>query len=171
MDVWSFFVTLIDVFHVNGFPWGVHTEADIIPAIEQAAKDSNLGLLRMMAVVDPDRRPSAADMLNQMFGGEGRTTTDQPPAPVMVEEHQPAMVVEHQFPPSCALSTQPPTAPAEIGTGWRQQEPRQPSRVAKRQHRPHTKDRRQGSDPWSITEAASMKRRKATETPPTHHRK
>ncbi len=76
LDVWSFFVTLAEVFDANGYrDRNIATEKEIIPAVLEAAQAENFQYLRPMAVVDPNQRASAGDMLDHLFNGEGRTTT------------------------------------------------------------------------------------------------
>ena len=86
MDVWSFFVTLAEVFNANGYrDKAITTEAEIIPAVEDASKAKGFEQLRPMAIVDPEQRASAGHMLDAMFEGEGRTIAAQS-KPVTREE-------------------------------------------------------------------------------------
>ena len=45
-----------------------------IKAVQEAANHNLSQPIRHMAIVDPDQRASAADMLKGIFGGEGLTT-------------------------------------------------------------------------------------------------
>ena len=53
----------------------LETNEQKINAALKAAKEPILHPLKDMAMVDPCQRASAAQMLDKLFGGEGRTTT------------------------------------------------------------------------------------------------
>ena len=55
----------------------ITTHEEIIQAAEDAAEDSRFTELRPMAILNPDERASAGDMLDKLFQGEGRITTPQ----------------------------------------------------------------------------------------------
>lgn len=158
MDVWSFFVTLAEVFNANGYrDKAITKEAEIIPAVEDAAKAESFEQLRPMAIVDPNQRASAGDMLDTMFNGEGRTTARQS-KPASGEEH------------SEAPRTQPRTVPTTTRRSLRRLSNlhgggvlgtlpaavARPSRVSKGQMLLPTKDK-QPTDPW-MRMAANKKR-------------
>ena len=75
MDVWSLFVTLIYALDVADFRRKpLQTVQQRIKATQEAASTGMLRPLKGMAEIDPSKRASAADMLDQVFAGEGRTT-------------------------------------------------------------------------------------------------
>lgn len=74
MDVWSLFVTLTYAMDVAGFrAKPLHPIALRIKAVQEAANEEIFRPIRGMAVVDPSQRSSAADILDKVWAGEGRT--------------------------------------------------------------------------------------------------
>lgn len=75
VDVWSLFVTIIYAMNAGGYrDKPLHTDEEKIKAVLEAANDELLQPIRLMAMVNPDRRASAAKMLNDVFHGKGLTT-------------------------------------------------------------------------------------------------
>lgn len=75
VDVWSLFVTLAYAMNVDGYRGKpLHTNELKIRAVQEAANDSILCPLRDMAIIDPNQRASAAEMLDKLFDGEGRAS-------------------------------------------------------------------------------------------------
>lgn len=76
VDVWSLFITLAYALDEGGFQRKSRRTAPPLrmKAIREAANAQRLRAIRAMAEIDPDRRASAADILDQVFRGEGRTT-------------------------------------------------------------------------------------------------
>lgn len=77
MDVWSLFVTIAyaknaDHYHEK-YPH-LHTDNDIYEAAMDAAKDPKMAKMKEMAIEDPVKRASAAQMLLRLCNGEGMTT-------------------------------------------------------------------------------------------------
>lgn len=86
-DVWSLCVTVLSVRNEGGFADKVNsqelqTSGDIEAAVLRLAAD--LTPLQPMAVVDPARRASAAQMLCAVFQGDGLTTPRSQVAPLDV---------------------------------------------------------------------------------------
>lgn len=74
MDVGSLFVTLAYAMDVDQFQSKRLTTTSLrIMAVQEALSVDTLHQLREMAVVNPTKRASAADMLDKLFGGKGRT--------------------------------------------------------------------------------------------------
>ncbi|OCK99672.1 kinase-like protein [Cenococcum geophilum 1.58] len=75
VDVWSLFVTITYVMNAGGYrDKPLHTNEQKIKAVLEAANDKLLQPIQLMAMVNPDRRASAAKMLNDIFHGKGLTT-------------------------------------------------------------------------------------------------
>ncbi|KAF1962523.1 calcium/calmodulin-dependent protein kinase [Byssothecium circinans] len=75
VDVWSLFVTLAYAMNVAGFrEKPLRTNELKIRAAHDAANDASFHSIQDMAFVDPERRASAAEMLDKIFNGEGRST-------------------------------------------------------------------------------------------------
>ena len=75
VDVWSLFVTLAYAMNASGFrKKRFDTPALRVRAAQEAANDDRFQPIRAMAIVDPEERASAADMLDAHFKGEGRST-------------------------------------------------------------------------------------------------
>ena len=75
MDIWSLFVTLLWALNASSFrdkPF--HTLKLRVKAVQDGASDPEFQPLAHMAAVDPDKRASAADILEMHFKGDGRTT-------------------------------------------------------------------------------------------------
>jgi len=82
MDVWSLFVTLACAMNIANFreaPTGLAQQRHM--AVEKAATSNILQPIKAMAIVNPDRRASAAEMLDQLFDGQGRSTARTEIAP------------------------------------------------------------------------------------------
>ena len=81
VDVWSLFVTIADILNVDGFrAKPMHTKVLRLAAIAAAARSVELSQVKAMAHEDPNQRASAADILEDVFNGEGRTTRKSRPA-------------------------------------------------------------------------------------------
>ena len=75
VDVWSLFVTMAYVMDVDGYRKKCFgTNQHIIKSALEAAETTLLSPLKEMAILDPNERASAADMLRKLFKGEGLTT-------------------------------------------------------------------------------------------------
>lgn len=75
LDIWSLFVTITHVMNVDGYrSKPLYINEQKIKAVQEAANDKLLQPIRPMAIIDPDQRASAADMLNDVFHGKGLTT-------------------------------------------------------------------------------------------------
>ncbi|KAM3501324.1 hypothetical protein MY11210_009389 [Beauveria gryllotalpidicola] len=75
MDVWSLFVTLAYALNAGGFrEKPLHSPSLRIKAVEEAANTQIFQPIRDMAKADHNLRATAADMLDKLFAGEGRTT-------------------------------------------------------------------------------------------------
>lgn len=76
-DVWSLFVTMLWVLNVRNFRqvWkSFKNHQDALNKVLAASNDPQVALIKNMAIVNPEERPSAADLLNQCFYGVGRST-------------------------------------------------------------------------------------------------
>ncbi|RMZ67684.1 calcium calmodulin-dependent kinase [Pyrenophora seminiperda CCB06] len=92
VDVWSLFVTLVYTLNVNGFrEKQFATPASCISAVQEAANDVHFRGIYDMAIIDPEARASAGDMLNKLFNGNGRSIPDRrmqrAPAPLQKERN------------------------------------------------------------------------------------
>ncbi|EEP79879.1 predicted protein [Uncinocarpus reesii 1704] len=75
MDVWSLLVTLTYAMNMGRFrEKPLHTIQLRIKAVHEAVSEEIFRPLRDMAHIDPNQRASAADMLDELFNGVGRTT-------------------------------------------------------------------------------------------------
>lgn len=75
MDIWSLFVTLTYELDVGGFRKKPLHSLDLrIQAVQEAAQEPEFEPLCAMAIVDVEQRASAADMLDKLYAGKGRTT-------------------------------------------------------------------------------------------------
>lgn len=75
VDVWSLFVTLAYAMNAGRYrEKPLHTINSKIRAVLEAAAEPVFHGIKDMAIVDPERRASAAQMLDRVFSGEGRTT-------------------------------------------------------------------------------------------------
>lgn len=94
VDVWSLYVTLIWTMDISDFRRKSHefkSLGEIRQAISFIASNAqSVSTIREMAIVNPDQRASAAQMLVKYFGGEGLSTrrsqvpplSTNPPLPV-----------------------------------------------------------------------------------------
>jgi serine/threonine protein kinase len=103
VDIWSLFVTMAEILpdDVCNFPpnsWADSSHRGIIQAVRQAAEADLLRQLRPMARVDPNLRASAAQMLLEIYGGEGLTTPRDDITPIQWDVVKPeAFPVGEQF--------------------------------------------------------------------------
>ena len=75
MDVWSLFVTLAVILNIGGFNEKPKNGLDLVrKAVKEAANEEEFAAIRKMAICDPQERASAAEMLDALFDGVGRTT-------------------------------------------------------------------------------------------------
>lgn len=83
VDVWSLFVTMLWVLDLRAFRQACQlfkTVGDIRKTILAASNEQAVTKIRQMAIVNPEDRASAAQMLVQCFDGVGLSTTlDQVP--------------------------------------------------------------------------------------------
>ena len=74
-DVWSLFVTMLWMLNAGGFRAATDQcqsyEQVVALILEIANKDPNAMKIREMAIEDPSKRASAADMLRKYFNGKG----------------------------------------------------------------------------------------------------
>jgi len=76
VDVWALFVTLAMVLNAGGFRSKPNSTLKLrMKAVEEATRTKELRNMKEMAIVNPEQRASAADMLDKHFQGRGRTTT------------------------------------------------------------------------------------------------
>ncbi|KAK0627194.1 kinase-like domain-containing protein [Immersiella caudata] len=76
-DVWSLFMTELWALDVKGFRKLEHTLDNldaIFNLVFASLEDSRVACLKEMAEADPDRRASAAQMLEKLFGSDGSST-------------------------------------------------------------------------------------------------
>jgi hypothetical protein len=135
VDVWSLFVTLAYALDEGGFQRKSRRTAPALrmKAIREAANAERLRDIRAMAEIDPHRRASAADILDQVFGGEGRITPHR-------------AVGAHGTRPGPEMGLQGPAGPAagtEMRAGGREQRGGRPPRdlvgIGARATRPATR--------------------------------
>ncbi|KKZ66658.1 hypothetical protein EMCG_00221 [[Emmonsia] crescens] len=75
VDIWSLFVTVAYAMDADGYrSKQLDTEERGIDAALEAARTPNLQRIKDMAEIDPNNRPSAAQMLVTWYGGTGLTT-------------------------------------------------------------------------------------------------
>ncbi|KAI1908856.1 hypothetical protein LOZ12_005098 [Ophidiomyces ophidiicola] len=75
VDVWSLFVTVAFALNANGYrKLRLKSDDEIILAAAKAADASPLKRIKDMAIVDPTKRASAAQMLLRLYNGVGLTT-------------------------------------------------------------------------------------------------
>ncbi|CAH0042924.1 unnamed protein product [Clonostachys rhizophaga] len=135
VDVWSLFVTLAYALDEGGFQRKLRRTAPPLRMItvREAANEERLRDIRAMAEIDPDRRASAAEILDQVFRGEGRTT---PRRAVDVHGTRPGPEMGLQGPAG-------PVAGAEMQAGGREQRRGRPPRdlvgIGARATRPATR--------------------------------
>lgn len=84
VDVWSLYVTIVWTLDVHGFRTNPHhftTYDEIRDAVcVIASAVSPVSLIRKMAMINPEERASAAEMLDKLFGGAGRSFPKGEPA-------------------------------------------------------------------------------------------
>lgn len=75
VDVWSLFVTIAYSVNVGGYRQAQkQTQNEVMTAISDAAAHHTMDGIKEMAIIDPDRRASAAQMLLKLYDGDGLTT-------------------------------------------------------------------------------------------------
>lgn len=75
IDVWSLFVTMAYTMDVAGYRTkSLQTRAQFIDTAQAAAGMDQLKPLASMAIIDPGKRASAAQMLVRIYGGQGLST-------------------------------------------------------------------------------------------------
>ncbi|KAL9013399.1 MAG: hypothetical protein Q9173_001901 [Seirophora scorigena] len=75
VDTWSLFVTVAYALNAKGYrEKKINTLEEAITAALAAAADQSMAKIKEMAIVDPEKRASAAQMLIKHFGGEGLST-------------------------------------------------------------------------------------------------
>ena len=100
VDIWSLFVTIAWALNEDNY-WkkSLHTHDQKFEAVAMAAASPRLQAIKAIATKDPNQRPSAAQMLLQVFNGEGLTTPRAQAAPARLDfpvnraqpEEEPAM--------------------------------------------------------------------------------
>ncbi|KAF8846778.1 kinase-like protein [Acephala macrosclerotiorum] len=74
-DVWSLFVTILWALNVEDFRQkSFQSVQEIYDTVIAAAKSKDITSIKEMAVLDPEKRASAAQMLIKWFSGEGLST-------------------------------------------------------------------------------------------------
>ncbi|MCJ1347179.1 hypothetical protein MMC31_005400 [Peltigera leucophlebia] len=103
VDVWSLFVTLSYALNAAGIQQNsLETKEEMINATLAATMDPDFHAIKDMAIIDPDARASAAQMLAKLYGGKSPTpqSTNFSAAPVtprksttkgMLESHHRAL--------------------------------------------------------------------------------
>ena len=82
-DVWSLYVTIIWTLDVDGFRRKSHefTNYDeVLSAVLAASADNVVLYIRKMAMINPEERASAAQMLDKFFARAGRSAPQTDPA-------------------------------------------------------------------------------------------
>ena len=77
LDVWSLFVTMLWTLDIGGFRQRWHqfkTVEDAQDAVLFAASEGDMSRIQEMAIVNPERRASAAQMLVKCYNGVGLST-------------------------------------------------------------------------------------------------
>jgi len=77
VDVWSLFVTMLWVLDVRRFrqkSTQFRTTDEVREFVVVASKEQTMSQIREMAILDPEKRASAAQMLVKCFNGEGLST-------------------------------------------------------------------------------------------------
>ena len=75
VDTWSLFVTMAYAINADGFRYkNFKPNSAIVKAVLQAARDPHMEPIKEMAIVDPNKRASAAHMLVKAYKGKGLTT-------------------------------------------------------------------------------------------------
>lgn len=96
IDVWSLYVTMIWALNVCGFRLALdckrlRTRKDIQRAIQASKSDVTVQAIRGMAEVSPEKRPSAADMLDMLVQYRQTTNSVDPPRDLVEAVSQPLM--------------------------------------------------------------------------------
>ena len=77
LDVWSLFVTMLRTLDVGGFrqkSYQFQSVEDAQEAVLFAASKGDISKIQEMAIINPERRAFAAQMLVKYFSGEGFST-------------------------------------------------------------------------------------------------
>ncbi|KAL8652677.1 MAG: hypothetical protein Q9210_002540 [Variospora velana] len=75
VDTWSLFVTVAYTLNANGYrDRQIDTRGGLITAALAAADDPQMARIKEMAIVDPEKRASAAQMLVKNYNGAGLST-------------------------------------------------------------------------------------------------
>ncbi|WEW57729.1 hypothetical protein PRK78_003196 [Emydomyces testavorans] len=75
VDVWSLFVTMLWILEIQFRRCQFQTAQDAQAAVLFAAANMDIvSKIREMAIIDPDQRASAAQMLVKLYNGEGLST-------------------------------------------------------------------------------------------------
>jgi serine/threonine protein kinase len=117
VDVWSFFVTMLWILDAGEFRQRSNrfkTVAEVQRTVLSAASNvDSVSKIREMAIVNPQERASAAQMLLKHFDGAGLSTPrNQVPA------------LTSSPPPAIAVARAPPPAPPSLTTRTAQTKPR-----------------------------------------------
>jgi len=77
VDVWSLLVTLVYAMDTAGYrKKPLHTTEQKITAVHEATQTPEFRPIKTMAIVDPEQRASAAQMIVKLYRGKGLTTPD-----------------------------------------------------------------------------------------------
>lgn len=100
VDVWSLFVTFAVAFNVCDFRNRAQNFWEIRAAIEDASKSPKLAMLKYMATVDPEERPSAAQMIIENFDDLSLLSTPHHKVPRFIpkEYYDDSMEIDEQEP-------------------------------------------------------------------------
>lgn len=115
LDIWSLFVTMIRILDIEGFRKGYHqfqSITDVEEAVLLAARKSSLARIQEMAIVNPEERASAAQMLVKHFDGAGLST---PPNHIPALSRPSMINVARAAPPSSVKHRKKPPLTATAG--------------------------------------------------------
>jgi len=107
VDVWSLFVTMLWTLDIRNFRKMANefkSIADIQNAVLSAALDEQVAQIREMAIVNPEERASAAQMLVKCFDGKG-LSTPRNKVPALID--RPAIVTTATTRSPTAATTKP----------------------------------------------------------------
>ncbi|KAI0968037.1 kinase-like protein [Xylaria arbuscula] len=119
VDVWSLYVTILWTANVEGF----RAESDTFKNPDDARKaiqsivqtDNHFWCVSDMAKIDPEQRPSAADILNRCFKGEGLCIEGAQILPFITEPEAVGDVPDMDIPDTTVLAERSPLPLNEDG--------------------------------------------------------
>jgi len=104
VDVWSLFVTMLWIFEAEFRERDFRSEKEVWEVVVSAASKGETSKIQEMAIVDPARRASAAQMLVKCFDGEGLSTPrDQVPS--LTSRPSPTIATTRAPPPGPSFLT------------------------------------------------------------------